>query len=49
MSGKQSELPLSMRPFPMPHNKSFQPTIKKLRFLPSAEFQRWASKGVRIA
>lgn len=22
------------------HNKSFQPTVKKLRFLPSAEFQR---------
>jgi hypothetical protein len=23
------------------HNKSFQPTVKKLRFLPSAEFQRY--------
>jgi len=25
------------------HNKSFQRTAKKLRFLPSAEFQRYAA------
>lgn len=26
-------------------NKSFQRTVKKLRFLPSAEFARWAYKS----
>ena len=27
----------------IPPNKSFQRTVKKLRFLPSAEFKRYAS------
>ncbi len=32
----------------MRHNKSFQRTVKKLRFLPPNELQRWASYSARI-